>query len=492
MNELLTTTQMAEADRLTIEGGVPGEILMENAGCAVAAATLALNRGREVLVLCGPGNNGGDGFVAARHLAAAGRRVRVALLGDPSRLTGDAAEMAARWTGAVEPLSADSIGNAGVIVDALFGAGLSKPIEGAVAAVVEAVNRSHVPVVAVDVPSGVDGTSGEIRGVAVRATRTVTFFRLKPGHLLLPGRELCGELKLAQIGIEDGVLEQIAPETYANGPRLWGGRLPRPRPQSHKYDRGHALVVSGGPWNTGAARLSARAALRIGAGLVTVASPTAALPSNAAHLTAVMLTEAEGVAGLARALDDARRNAVLIGPAAGVSEETRQRVQVTLGARRPVVLDADALTCFADEPARLFKAIAADAGRAVVLTPHEGEFRRLFKDADLAEGGTRLERARAAARTSGAVIVLKGADTVVAAPDGRAAINADAPAWLATAGSGDVLSGMAAGLLAQQMPAFEAAAAAVWLHGAVACDIGPGLIAEDLSERLPAVLAEFA
>ena len=492
MNELLTTGQMANADRLTIEAGVPAEILMENAGRAVAAATLALNRGREVLVLCGPGNNGGDGFVAARHLAAAGRRVRVASLGDPSRLTGDAAEMAARWTGAVEPLSADTIGNVGVIVDALFGAGLSRPIEGLVAAVVEAVNRSGLPVVAVDVPSGVDGTSGAIRGIAVRAARTVTFFRLKSGHLLLPGRELCGELKLAQIGIEDGVLEEIAPETYANGPRLWGDRLPRPRPQSHKYDRGHALVVSGGPWNTGAARLSARAALRIGAGLVTVASPTGALPSNAAHLTAVMLTEAEGVAGLARALEDARRNAVLIGPAAGVNEETRRRVQVTLGARRPVVLDADALTCFADEPAQLFRAISADADRPVVLTPHEGEFRRLFKDADIEAGDTRLERARAAARTSGAVIVLKGADTVVAAPDGRAAINADAPAWLATAGSGDVLSGMAVGLLAQTMPAFEAAAAAVWLHGAVACDFGPGLIAEDLSERLPAVLAEFA
>ncbi|MEJ8574668.1 NAD(P)H-hydrate dehydratase [Microbaculum marinum] len=490
MNELLTTSEMSRADALAIEAGVAGEALMENAGRAVAAATLALGRGAEVVVLCGPGNNGGDGFVAARHLACAGRRVRVALLGGRDRLKGDAALMASRWEGPIETLQPDCLKGAGVVVDAVFGAGLSKPIEGAAAAVVAAVNAMTVPVVAVDVPSGVDGTTGEVRGAAVRAARTVTFFRLKPGHLLMPGRSLCGDLRLADIGIPGVVLDTIRPSIRANGPQLWRQHFPAPQADGHKYDRGHAVVVSGGPWNTGAARLAAGAALRIGAGLVTVASPTAALPVNAAHLTGVMLTEAEGLDGLAAALQDSRRNAVLLGPAAGVGEETAARALVALAAARPVVLDADALTSFAEDPPRLFEAIGADAGRPVLLTPHEGEFRRLFPDIAEAAPG-RPERARRAAARSGAVVILKGADTVVAAPDGRVAINADAPPWLATAGSGDVLGGMALGLLAQGMAGFEAASAAVWLHGAAANRIGRGLIAEDLPEALPAILADL-
>jgi ADP-dependent NAD(P)H-hydrate dehydratase / NAD(P)H-hydrate epimerase len=489
VNELLTTTQMGDADRWAIASGVPGETLMENAGCAVAAATLSINRGSPVVVLCGPGNNGGDGFVAARHLAAAGREVRLAMLGDPGRLSGDAAAMAARWDGDITPLSPAAIGDAGVVVDAIFGAGLSKPVAGVAAETIEAVNRVGLPVVSVDVPSGIDGTTGEVRGIAIQAQRTVTFFRLKPGHLLMPGRRFCGDIRLAQIGIPDTVLQDIAPQAFANGPRLWGDLLPKPRMDGHKYDRGHALIVSGGPWHTGAARLAARAALRIGSGLVTVASPTAALASNAAHLTAVMLAEAAGPAGLADALEDTRRNAVLLGPAAGVGEETRLRTLVALSAARPVVLDADALTSFADDADRLFEAIA-DRGRPVVLTPHEGEFRRLFKDLG-PDAGSRLERTRLAARRSGAVVVLKGPDTVIADPDGRIAINADAPAWLATAGSGDVLSGMTTGLLAQGVAGFEASAAAVWLHGAAAVRFGPGLIAEDLPDMLPGVLSNL-
>lgn len=492
MNELLTTIQMSEADRLTIASGVPGAVLMEKAGQAVAAGALAVGRGRPVLVVCGPGNNGGDGFVAARHLQAAGRDVRVAMLGDRARLTGDAAAMAARWDGDIAPLSPDLLEGTGVVVDALFGAGLSKPVEGPAAEMIAAINGSGVPAVAVDVPSGVDGTTGAVRGIAVEAYRTVTFFRLKPGHLLMPGRTLCGDLRLAQIGIGEGVLADIGPQNVANGPALWGVVLPRPQPDGHKYDRGHTLVVSGGAWATGAARLAARSALRVGSGLVTVASPTSALSSNAAHLTAIMLVQAEGVDGLAAALSDVRRNAVVIGPAAGVGAETRDKVLLTLAAKRAVVLDADALTSFSGHAATLFDAIRADSGRPVVMTPHEGEFARLFTDIDGDEAISKAERARAAARASGAVVVLKGPDTVIAAPDGRVAINGDAPVWLATAGSGDVLSGMTAGLLAQGMPGFEAAAAAVWLHGAAAHRFGPGLIAEDLPEQLPGVLAALA
>jgi len=495
--ELLTTQEMGGADRRAIAGGIPGAVLMENAGRAVAAAALGLRRGQPVVVLCGPGNNGGDGFVAARHLAAAGRDVRLFLLGDRERLKGDAAIMADRWTGPVEAMEPETVGDvvgsdvgggAGVIIDALFGAGLSKPIAGPAGHVVDEVSASGVPVVAVDVPSGVDGSTGRVAGPAIRAVRTVTFFRLKPGHLLMPGRSLCGDIRVADIGIPEQVLDEIRPSTFANGPALWGDTLPRVRVDGHKYDRGHALIVSGGAAHTGAARLAARAALRIGAGLVTVAAPASALMVNAAHLTAIMLDRADGPEGLAEALADRRRNAVLIGPAAGVGEETRQRVLVALEAGRPVVIDADGLTSFEEASDNLFAAIHADPARPVVLTPHAGEFRRLFPDlVDLPKPAG----ARQAAARSGAIVVLKGADTVIAAPDGRAAINADAPAWLATAGSGDVLAGLVTGLLAQAMPAFEAACAAVWIHGAAAGRHGPGLIAEDLPDCVPAVLAGF-
>ncbi|TCT11290.1 hydroxyethylthiazole kinase-like uncharacterized protein yjeF/hydroxyethylthiazole kinase-like uncharacterized protein yjeF [Tepidamorphus gemmatus] len=490
VNELLTTAEMAEADRLAIALGIPGIELMENAGRAVAAAALPLARGTEVLVMCGPGNNGGDGFVAARHLAAAGRKVRVMLLGEVGRLRGDAAVMAARWDGDVHLLGPDVPGAAGVVVDALFGAGLSKPVDGAAAAAIEAVNRSGLPVVAVDVPTGLDGSSGQVRGIAVRATRTVTFFRLKPGHLLMPGRDLCGEVRLADIGIPGSVLDDIRPSAFANRREIWAGRLCLGRRDIHKYDRGHVLVVGGDQWNTGAARLAARAALRAGAGLVTVASPTAALPVYASHLTSVMLRDGEGVEGVKAALADPRRNAVVIGPAAGVGDATRDKVCAVLAAGRSAVLDADALTSFEASPEQLFGAILSDRARPVVMTPHEGEFRRLFgsvvdMDAD------KLARARAAARLSGAVVLLKGTDTIVAAPDGKAWINDNAPEWLATAGSGDVLAGIVAALLARGLPAPLAAAAAAWLHGAAALRAGPGLIAEDLPEAIPSVLREL-
>ena len=492
MIELLTTDEMARADHLAIEGGTPGAVLMENAGRAVAAAALGLRRGRPVMVLCGPGNNGGDGFVAARHLAAAGRDVRLFLLGDREKLKGDAALMADRWAGAVEPLEPEAadeiVGGAGAVIDALFGAGLSKPIAGTAAEIVEAVNASGLPVVAVDVPSGVDGSTGLVAGPAIRAARTVTFFRFKPGHLLMPGRALCGDMRLADIGIPEPVLEDIKPSTFANGPALWASALPRVPIDGHKYDRGHALIVSGGASHTGAARLAARGALRSGAGLVTVASPASALLVNAAQLTAIMLVKADGAEGLASALSDRRRNAVLIGPASGVGEETRQKTLVALKAERPVVIDADGLTSFAGAPGELFEAIQADPDRPVALTPHAGEFRRLFPD--LAKL-PKPDQARQAAARSGAIVILKGADTVIGTPDGRAAINADAPAWLATAGSGDVLAGIVTGLLAQTMPAFEAASAAVWIHGAAAARLGPGLIAEDLPESLPPVLARL-
>jgi ADP-dependent NAD(P)H-hydrate dehydratase / NAD(P)H-hydrate epimerase len=485
MLELLTAEEMGQADKLAIEGGVAGAALMENAGRAVAQEVAGRFPDQEtVVVLCGPGNNGGDGFVAARHLMERGYKVRLGFDGDATRLPKDAAAMAKRFAGSHEPLRPEILAGADVVVDALFGAGLARPVEGKLAALIESVNASGIPVVAVDVPSGIDGSTGEVRGVAVRAAATITFFRLKPGHFLLPGRTHCGEIRLADIGIPAGVLATIAPKTFANEPALWLARFPWPRDESHKYARGHAVVVSGPLYSTGAARLAARGALRAGAGLVTVASPRDALAVNSAQLTAIMVREADDARGLNALLADRRKNAVLIGPGVGVGERTRELVLAALGSEAAVVLDADAITSFGDDPPSLFTRIAGRAA-PVVLTPHDGEFARLFADLT---GLPKLERARKAAARSGAVIALKGADTVVAAPDQLASINATTSPWLATAGTGDVLGGMVLGLVAQGMPAFLGTSAAVWLHGAAAKVFGPGLIAEDLPETLPQVL----
>lgn len=483
-SELLSVAEMAAADRAAIASGIAGEILMEHAGAAVAdAVRLNYPHGR-VLVLCGPGNNGGDGFVAARILKAAGWPVRLVLLGERSALKGDAALMASRWDGPVLLPGEADFSAADVIVDALFGAGLSKPIEGKAADLVQAANTSGKPIVAVDLPSGVGGDDGLPRGVAIKADRSVTFFRLKPGHLLLPGRLLCGPVALADIGIPPAVLGDVAPRQWRNDPENWQGLLPRPKLDGHKYARGHVLVRAGA--QLGAARLAGRAALRIGAGLCTLAVPHAAL-SQAITPDALMRTEAEGLSGWVAAMRDARRNVFLLGPGSGVSELTRQCVLAALRQRRAVVLDADALSAFEGMGPALFAEIRSPC----VLTPHDGEFARLFPD--LGRLPDKLARCRAAAERSNAVIVLKGPDTVIAAPPengmaGRAAINDNAPPDLATAGSGDVLAGICAGLLAQGMPAFDAACAAVWMHGAAGQEVGPGLIADDLPEALRPVL----
>jgi hydroxyethylthiazole kinase-like uncharacterized protein yjeF len=490
MIELLTNAEMGEADRLAIAGGVAGIDLMERGGRAVAAAVAARHRtGSRIVVVAGPGNNGGDGFVAARILAERGYRVRLMLAGDIASLKGDAAIAAERYGDPVETAKPDHLGGtADVVIDALFGAGLDRPVEGLPLAVIEAMNAQCAPVVAVDLPSGINGTSGAVMGGAVRASQSVTFFRKKPGHLLLPGRLYCGRIAVADIGISDAVLARIGPKTFENLPPLWRREFPVPRGAGHKYDRGHAVVASGPSWSTGAARLAARGALRAGAGLVTIASPREALPVNAAANLAIMVRPVDGAEQLGHFLGDRRLNALAIGPGLGVGEATRALVLVALAGGRAVVLDADAITSFAERPQKLAEALRARGDRATVLTPHEGEFARYFGALDgRTQAGSKLERARLAAQLCGVVVVLKGADTVVAAADGRAAIADNAPAYLATAGAGDVLTGICTGLLAQGMPPFEAAAAAVWLHGEAADVFGPGLIAEDLPEALPRV-----
>jgi hydroxyethylthiazole kinase-like uncharacterized protein yjeF len=486
MLELLTTAEMSEADRLTIAGGTPGTTLMENAGRAVADATARMHLER-IVVVSGPGNNGGDGFVAARHLAERGHKVRLCFVGDRAKLKGDAAQAAGRWSGAVEEASPGSLANCDAVVDALFGAGLDREVSGLPRAMIEAINASGVPIVAADLPSGVNGTTGAIMGAAVNASRTVTFFRRKTGHLLLPGRLQCGDVEVEDIGIPEKVLEEIKPQTFANAPAFWGIAFPRPDSRGHKYSRGHAVVLSGGASTTGAARLAARGALRAGAGLVTIASPREALAINAAESLAVMVRPVDGPAELGEFLADRRRNAVVLGPGGGVGPQMREEVLAALASRAAVVLDADALTSFAEHPDLLSGAIRKRGGN-VVLTPHQGEFSRLFqKIQEDPQSHSKLEKTRLAADFCGAVVVYKGADSVVAAPDRRATVAENGPPSLATAGSGDVLAGIIGGLMAQGMPAFEAACAGVWLHGDAATEFGPGLIAEDLPDMLPRV-----
>lgn len=491
-NALLTPQETGQADKRTITTGLhDGYGLMLNAGQAITAEILS--RYAEAAgydILCGPGNNGGDGYVVARLLAQRGLAVRVWALGEPANGS-DAARARRDCRLAAEPLSAFEPGTGRVVIDALFGAGLAKPLTGEALAAVAKVKEAGCAVVSVDLPSGISGDTGQVLGGAFLADLTVTFFRMKPGHLLMPGRRHCGELVVADIGIPDSVLEMIGPRAFRNGPELWAGLLPVPEADTHKYRRGHVGVMSGGPSATGAGRLAAMAAARAGAGAVTLLSPSSAVLVNAAHLTAIMLRRADSVDDLSEFIKERRPAAFVLGPGAGVTHHTRTHALELLAMKGgPVlVLDADGITACAEAPDTLSAAAETSAG--LVLTPHEGEFGRLFPDINAENVPSKLERARLAAERAHAVVVLKGADTVVAAPDGRAVINANGAPFLATAGSGDVLAGLIAGLIAQGMPPFEAACAAVWIHAEAGKRFGPGLIAEDLPGLVPGVMREL-
>ncbi len=471
---------MRAADAAAIASGIPGRRLMERAGIAVARAAAERWPGRDMLVLCGPGNNGGDGFVAARRLQEAGLGVRLALLGERSALKGDAALAAADWTGPILPLSAALLNESDLIVDALFGAGLDRPLAGVALDVVAAIANRGFDSLAVDGPGGIAGDSGEVLGSAAPARATVTFCRAKPGHYLLPGRSYCGALSVADIGIPDAVVAARNPCCWVNGPWAWMGQFHWPEAADHKYRRGHVAIL-GGARMTGAGRLAARAARRAGAGLVSVLAEEQALALYAADQPGLLTAP---IAEFDKYAADRRVSCLVLGPGNGLGEQTRKHVLTALATAKPCLLDADALSVFAGDPSVLFSAIAGP----VLLTPHDAEFARLFAGLK----GHKLARARQAAKLSGATVLLKGADTVIAAPDGRALINANAPATLATAGAGDTLSGIAAALLGQGMDALLAGGAAAWLHGEAAAKFGPGLIAEDLAEMLPQVLRDLS
>ena len=458
MEELLTPAEMGEADRAAA-AGLPAATLMAAAGAAVARAAVRRFGPCRALVVCGPGNNGGDGVVAAHRLAERGWPVSVAFVGRPP----------VNWAGAspltpVVPASGAEAGRASLVVDAAFGAGVNRPVPPGIAECLHAARH----VLAVDVPSGLDGATGQPIGSVRTADLTVTFVRRKPGHLLLPGRLLCGPVVLADIGMPAAVLPVT--RLWRNHPGLW--TLPTPALGGHKYSRGH-LTVLGGASMTGAARLAAEAGRRAGAGMVSIAATGAANVYRAAAPAGVIVEDRL----VATLLEDTRRTVWVAGPGLGVVEAASVMPGL-LAAGRLVVADADVLNAAAGAPDRL--------RGASVLTPHEGEFAKVFGP----PGPDKVLAARNAAARTGAVVVLKGADTVIAAPDGRAAINDSAPPWLATAGAGDLLAGIIGGLLASHVPPWEAACAAVWLHGRAAALAGPGLVAEDLPPVLPRAMKQ--
>ena len=454
---LLTPKQMAKADQIAIASGISEQSLIEEAGRAVTNAILRRFAARPTLVLAGPGNNGADARVVFAKLKQARWPVRLI----------EAAE--------IKP---DSLQNARLIVDGLFGAGLSRPITGPMADLIQQVNEKHLPVIAIDIPSGFDGETGQCLSVGFQAALTVTFFRFKPGHFLHPARAACGELELCDISIPENVLSEIPVTTYRNAPGLWS--LPQKSISAHKFDHGHALIISGPAGKTGAARLAARAALGAGAGLVTIAGPENVQAELSAHLTAIMQQRADHARDISHLLSDRRFTACLIGPGAELNAETRAKAAAALESGAKIVLDAGVLRAFKGLFVQ-FRNLVQMRERPVILTPHEGEFSSLFNGL-INKSESKTERALEAAKLSGAIIVLKGADTIIASPDGRIAVNDNAPPFLATAGSGDVLAGIILALLAQGMEGFVAACAGVYIHGKAAQDLGPGLNAELLSQ----------
>jgi ADP-dependent NAD(P)H-hydrate dehydratase / NAD(P)H-hydrate epimerase len=473
---ILTCDEVRACEQRAVEAGVSLSELMRRAGHACADVLHAEFPDGRVVVLAGPGNNGGDAFVAASRLVDLGRDVSLYELAAGPR-SDEGAKASHHWTGGHSPLEDLRLTPNDVVLDGLFGAGLSRPISGEAAFAVEQVNASGAKVVAIDVPSGVSGDTGDVAGPAIRADVTVTFGAKKPAHVLHPAAALCGEVLVTDIGFGKFVAEIGEGRLMENSPALWSDKLHWPDTAAHKHQRGRLAVVTGGVANTGAARLAARAGLRAGAGLVTMLCPPDALIVVAKSVEAVMTDRFADASQLVSLTE--KSTAVVIGPAAGVTPTTRANVEALAKAGRSLVLDADALTVFSGQADALRTVLIAPA----VLTPHAGEFERVFPGL-LGKSQNKIEAARAAAAQTNAVVLLKGSDTVIAAPHGRAVINIHATPFLATAGSGDVLAGVVGGLLAQDLDPFDAACAGAWMHGDAGIRVGPGLTAEDLDGSL--------
>lgn len=465
--EILTTAQMYGADKETYAKIMPEIQLMENAGFAAACQIAQNYSKRPVTVLCGVGNNGGDGFVVARILYDWGWPVEAALTGDEKKLSPAAAANAKKFKGIIRPPSFRRLKkmeqNNGLFVDAVFGIGLARPIENDIADFFNALNETSLPCVALDIPSGVRADTGEILGTAPFCDMTITFCRPKIGHFLYPGKERAGRLAVCRIGIPDEIVANQSPRFYENTPDLF--HIPAATPYDHKYSRGAVLVCAGEM--SGAARLAAAAARRAGAGWTAVSCGKADAATFAASDPGLVIQTADSAEEIEKQINDPKITAAVIGMGALKTERTKAFIHAAAESKKPFVADAGALP---------FIKNIKDLSRAVI-TPHTGEFRRLFPELD---GQDKLTRALAAAEALNCAVVLKGADTVIAAPDGRAAFNSVASFDLATAGSGDVLDGVIGAMLAKGLAPFEAACAGVWLHSRAAETAGQNLIAEDL------------
>jgi hydroxyethylthiazole kinase-like uncharacterized protein yjeF len=490
---ILTAQQMRQAEQFAVQAGAQLIILMERAGLAVAERIFERYQKCPTLVLCGPGNNGGDGFVVARHLSAKGWPVRVLLYGKMEELAPEAKIAASRWKGAVMTATSTAVANviekgARLVVDALYGIGLKRAVSGEAATILQVINNASLPVVAVDIPSGLNSDTGQIFGQTLAAEMTVTFFRKKPAHVLMPGRMLCGDVFVADIGIPDEAMQGLTLQLTENHPDLWSAYFPRPRLNMNKYDRGHA-VVYGGAYLTGASRLAALSAQRMGAGLVSIAAPHISYMVYALWMTSIIVREFDDknfATTFNEIISDRRINVAILGPGAGVDDNTKAAVLACLSAKKRCVIDADAISVFARDYEMLRNALEPMHHQAV-LTPHEGEFDRIFnRVADSTKD--KITRTKAAAAAIQCPVLLKGADSVIATPEGLAVVNTNAPATLATAGTGDVLAGFIGGLMAQGVDAFIAACMGTWMHGAIATEFGPCLIAEDLINGLPGIL----
>jgi hydroxyethylthiazole kinase-like uncharacterized protein yjeF len=485
--EIFSMDGVRRAERYASGHGRSGWVLMRAAGAAVADEVRCRWNPRQTVIFAGPGNNGGDGLVIAERLSEAGWQVRVERVFPDKGWTGDAHVAAQHWSGPLHSAGTDSLADAELIVDAIFGTGLTRPPEGVAAELIKSISSSGVPVVAVDIPSGLNGDRARPEGEAVRADLTVTFHRLRPAHLLQPSRQFCGEIVCADIGIPQHLPPEGDVVAHWNHPGLWPDWPHSGVPDTHKHRRGRLAVLSGPAKATGAARMAAEAGLRAGAGLVTMLTPPGAALVNASHLTEVMIRSFKDCDGFLEALDDIRATAAVLGPAAGKTDALKQVVIAALSRPLPVVLDGDALSVFENDPDHLLGHLRHHD----VITPHAGEFERLFPGLT----GTalnKIEAARSAADKAGCVVVFKGADSVIAAPGRTPRINTHASPALATAGTGDTLAGLIGGFLAHGAPAFDAASAAVWLHGEAGLRLGPGMIAGELADAMPSVMQDLA
>jgi hydroxyethylthiazole kinase-like uncharacterized protein yjeF len=487
-SEILSTHQMKLAEKAACTGKTNSFTLMQRAGKAVAEEIISRYSKQPVLVLCGTGNNGGDGFIVASTLKKKNWDVTLACAADTHDLQGDASRAADTWRDDIVSFEDLEIPEDGLIVDAVFGTGLSRPVEGQIYETLISLRETECPIIAVDVPSGMNADTGECQDCTPQAEITITFGWKKPGHLLLPGRQAAGEIIVADIGIDPELLPSIGPFMHENSNELSWGAEDFDKPiYAHKYHHGH-VVVLGGRTMTGAASLAASAALRMGAGLVTVVAPADTAIIHQLQNPSLIVEPIGELARFKEHIKDPRRNAVLLGCGAGLDNIGALKkivfdsVQAT--PQKICVLDADALSVFEGDT----KVLMSVLGDHCILTPHEGEFARLFPDLK----GSKPERAFAAAKRSGAVIVLKGADTVIASPDARLVINSNGSGWLATAGTGDVLAGMIVGLAARGLlDPFDVACAAVWMHGRASELAGVGMISSDLAGHIPAVWAEL-